>query len=809
VISNPVYAGPIWYADDANGSDLNSGSQTCPFKTISFAIGASSNGETVYVEPGTYDEQVDVNKAITLQGAAPGFAPFTVIQKSSPAVNPNIVTVSSSDVTIKNLTVGGGPGVSTTRGVYINGAYINIALQDVIASQHLYGVVADASADLTNLSLSNVQLSVNGNGLHIEAGAKVNGLTVTGGSMDSNLFGLSAAANNAADNSNDLVDVNITGTSFQNNAAFGLLFNKGQAVTLDGITVTGNGTAGLTTAGVYFTWRQGSYSGITVRNSTITGNGTNGDATLGGGIVVRPRAGASASAVQIENNFITGNGSAAGTAGIVVLRNDENTGSDPVVTITNNDLSGNAQFAISSTTTSPVDASCNWYGSAVLGDLPAFFSGAVQYFPYLLNGSDASANAGFQPEVGACGGFQLEGTMTYKNTANSPLNLISVQLLDASNNPVGTPVITDANGYYAFPALPAGATQLQVSTLKDWAGVNATDALAIELRTIGNIPANWTPALFLDKVGDVNASSLVNATDALLARRRSINQITSFAAGDFAFHTTTTGQNFTNVSAKVARLPLAGNGVLDIQALCYGDVNQSHSPETNKSINDLDGHMHSDAFIAVKPGREVEIPVRVSRDVEMGALTLHMMYDPSKVTITGFSTPLHAADHVVDGNWVRMAWSNVQPLFLQEGDAVATLTARVAADVTRDDLVFFLGSSTEVADGSAKVQDDVLLTVERLETLHPFSAQAHPVPFREQLGVRYTLSENATVGFTLISNTGAVVAQLGTRQHEGGAYELTFDAERFDLAPGIYHLRMDVRTANDSFINMIKVVHAK
>jgi hypothetical protein len=68
VLSQVVrYVGPT-------GSNLNSGlTETEPYATIQFAIDNSVNGDTVKLLPGNYNQQIAINKSITLCSKFVGF----------------------------------------------------------------------------------------------------------------------------------------------------------------------------------------------------------------------------------------------------------------------------------------------------------------------------------------------------------------------------------------------------------------------------------------------------------------------------------------------------------------------------------------------------------------------------------------------------------------------------------------------------------------------------------------------------------------------------------------------------------------
>ena len=68
------------YYVSTNGNNAQSGSQSNPWKTIQHAVNQVSSGDTVYVEQGTYSEQVNINK----NGQAG--APITIIGVGTPTI---------------------------------------------------------------------------------------------------------------------------------------------------------------------------------------------------------------------------------------------------------------------------------------------------------------------------------------------------------------------------------------------------------------------------------------------------------------------------------------------------------------------------------------------------------------------------------------------------------------------------------------------------------------------------------------------------------------------------------------------------
>ncbi len=156
--------------------------------------------------------------------------------------------------------------------------------------------------------------------------------------------------------------------------------------------------------------------------------------------------------------------------------------------------------------------------------------------------------------------YAIFGTLRYANASNTPLNNVTVNLMNSSATVVAT-TATSMSGNYSFGMVANGDYTLQVISPKPWGGVSATDVLAYRKHI-----ANITPlsGIFLAS-GDVNASGSLTASDVLLIGKRIAMVTTSFPAGDWLYDC----------------VPVTVNGssvVEDFNGLIYGDANGSYTP---------------------------------------------------------------------------------------------------------------------------------------------------------------------------------------------------------------------------------------
>lgn len=169
----------------AGGVDAGScSSSAAPCRTIGYAIGQSAAGDTVNVGPGTFVENVVVDRSVTLHGDEDG---ATVIEPAASAPNPclgsslcggtasNMILVQASNVTISNLVLDGdnpaltsgivrnGADLDARNGIitnYLLGVYDGLVVQNVtVRNVYLRGIYAASggSFDFHDNAVTNVQ----------------------------------------------------------------------------------------------------------------------------------------------------------------------------------------------------------------------------------------------------------------------------------------------------------------------------------------------------------------------------------------------------------------------------------------------------------------------------------------------------------------------------------------------------------------------------------------------------------------------------------------------------------------------------
>jgi len=215
------------------GSDANPGVPAAPFRTINKAIAsAAATGNTIWVDPGNYPENVVVNKEVNIKGrwagspVAPRFGAFVSLKAdpdvesiitapvSDPLNNPNdLVKVLTNNITVDGFTLDGNNPALTGTSTVQDGLGLDIDGRRAFTNINVSGSVVDFNSltiknnIIQNVAQRGVSLSSNGTSLTgnlIDGNIVRNyGLDPVNGGQGIILFG-----NAYTDITNNTVDVN-------------------------------------------------------------------------------------------------------------------------------------------------------------------------------------------------------------------------------------------------------------------------------------------------------------------------------------------------------------------------------------------------------------------------------------------------------------------------------------------------------------------------------------------------------------------------------------------------------------------------
>jgi Ca2+-binding RTX toxin-like protein len=231
------------------------------FPSIQAAINAANPGDTILIAPGTYNENVVVNKAVTLQGLG---APGSVVVQGSFQTDNGI----AGDT---NTWLRTAPAYSGAAGTGIDVQADNVSLNNLTVQGFLTAVAATGPS-VSDLTLNDMQLQHSVFGFGKPDGTTTTGLTINGGTISDDYIGVYLYNDNPATaGASDAIDTTIDGTAFKDLTQKGIYAETTQGqthfdnLTMDNVGQYGGGVAfganGANGAGIDVNLKFNTYTG--------------------------------------------------------------------------------------------------------------------------------------------------------------------------------------------------------------------------------------------------------------------------------------------------------------------------------------------------------------------------------------------------------------------------------------------------------------------------------------------------------------------------------------------------------------------
>ncbi len=440
------------------------------------------SGSTVYVAAGMYDETVDVNKRVTIQGAGSDIG-GTVLQSTS---SPQVVV--GTTYSYRPVVILRASGLDAANPVLLKDLRITPRQDLVGAGYQLPGILPYPDSVLEYIALDNVQIVGTSSSGTPESGLAVDGSTsLAHVVMEDCAFRDMAYGmifHHASGSGTMVQYMQISDTVFAGNSIKGFYAEKLSDTTFDTVAVTDNGDTSLSPSwadawngGIDINLKYGDYQNLAFNDMTVTGNGLG--SKEGAGLMIKARDDGStygADPATLDNVVVEGGTFTGNERGIRFGEpGKDNAGptnahvhyaniydNDP--TYTGDD--GSAYGGVINHAQAEVDAECNWWGAVdgPSGEGPG-------------SGDAVTENVDFAPWLfapapdGQCGcsidAIKYEDVDGDGERDDGELGLEdwTITLFDDQGGEVVSG-LTDGDGWISFEYLDAGTYQV-CETLQD------------------------------------------------------------------------------------------------------------------------------------------------------------------------------------------------------------------------------------------------------------------------------------------------------------------------------------------------------
>lgn len=442
-VNDAVDDGNEYWCIGATGDDNNPGTTSAPLLTLTQALAVAIPGDKIWVDVGTYTENIVVDKELIFQGAGAtntilvagsgiaievtadnvtvdGFAishtsvtdlldmGIRLNQSDFTTIQNNLFTMNSLGIMLLDAgdnTIYQNEFAYNAIGIYLEGTTDGEGNFDVGSNGPFYSLSLNNNIELNNIHHSVLIGEEGGQGIYVDAACESNDF-LTNTVINNDAIGYYAwkASNNT-----------LTGNTFSNNGSEGI-----QLMGSSGNTITDNTIANNTNYGMWIRSGALSSTGNTITDNTINGNGTgillNDDEETNGYIGV------------VSGNTISDNKIYSNTHGLLTLQSPTGV----IYDATSNwwgDASGpyNANNNSCGTANDVADnvSVCLWYTNVAM--TPTYLNGCVTQ-EYTVTGGGEYCDGGIGLPVG------LDGS---EMGVNYQLYL--------GGSPVGSPVAGDGN----------------------------------------------------------------------------------------------------------------------------------------------------------------------------------------------------------------------------------------------------------------------------------------------------------------------------------------------------------------------------
>ncbi|MCF8229151.1 MAG: T9SS type A sorting domain-containing protein [Bacteroidales bacterium] len=359
---------------------------------------------------------------------------------------------------------------------------------------------------------------------------------------------------------------------------------------------------------------------------------------------------------------------------------------------------------------------------------------------------------------------------------------------------VGPQALTPEYGYYSF----------EYGDVNTSGGITAVDALQVNYRSVGHIPFYYhsgTPLYnrnfevtgrMVDKLPDTTWSQYFDDVS-----RPTLDVPFDHSGEDYQYYDSAVHHKYTS-----ELIPWTGaHNYMNIYYEALGDINASYVPQDG-GFKSYDGNeMVYEGEIAATTDDEVIIPIRISQEASVNAITLNMTYDNTVIEVLGVNYGEDYFNINQEEGILRIAWFGNESKVFKAEDVIAQVKVRVLADVEKGKRLFALEQGTELADAAAKPIPGVTFKSMSLTsdlgdiTGGELVAKNYPNPFKDNTTIEFVLPLEGKVQLKVYNELGKLVGTFIDATLESGIQ--TYELSNSSLKPGVYFYSITLDGAKD------------
>jgi len=450
------------------------------------------------------------------------------------------------------------------------------------------------------------------------------------------------------------------------------------------------------------------------------------------------------------------------------------------------------------------------------------FSGLLAPGTYQINvtgivDAKGCSPANYQPYTATVNIYKvdLDGYYTYHNTANTPLNNITVNISGPAGNYTA---ITDATGYYKFQGICPGTYEVISTTIKPVGSINSTDAVQVNSWGVNYATNPIEKVRF--KAGDVALNyGFMDMGDAISILIYFTNGGSPAFSPNWVFWPTNdiTQSNPTTLTANpyitVGNINLAQ----DFYGMVSADFNRSFTPGNAKLGNTM--NLNHQGSVLVEKSQELLIPVTVESAMNITAASLILNYPADKLEILGVEmqgTNAPVMFTALNGT-LRIGYADLNALHLNAGDVLLTLRVRTTQNLVDGDILRITMTSdplNELADASFEPVPGAVINIPVLEyttginntpSEGTITLSNRPNPFNGTTTLNYLIPAAGNVEITLFDLYGRIISTVENSWMSAGQHQTMLDISH--LNSGVYMVALRFSDGSAEQVRSLRIIN--